>query len=491
MMGVNRSVQWKLACLSIGLGLSSTAAWSQAVNVPISSLNVVQKRMAFAFQDVPTRALLQVLGETAGVNIIADDSVTGNVTLNLKDATWQEALDVIARSKHLHVEHDKNTYYVRGEGIALNDGSTEGGSNSYDPAYGSSEVIELQYQKAEDVGKMITTDGKRLLSDRGGMIWDPRTNQLVMMDTPERVSQMRQLMRKMDVPSRQVLIEARIVEAEDSFSRSLGVKLGFNNASRSGFTTITDPLDATKTISVPVRSGVTVGSNLSNVLAATGQTTGSTVGNMINFPAQSNSSGTAAANFALSLYSSGLSQFVNLEVSALETDGKGKIISSPRVVTSNNVTAVIEQGTEIPYQQQANSSGATSVSFRKASLKLEVTPQITPKGDVVMDVDVAKDSVGTLTTAGYTINTKHVKTQVKVENGGTVVIGGIYQESSGNTVEKVPLLGDLPLLGNLFKTTNKSTSKTELLIFLTPYVLDEQGHPLAVSNSKLLAQSEK
>ena len=286
------------------------------------------------------------------------------------------------------------------------------------------------------------------------------------------------------------MIEARIVEAEDSFSRSLGVKLGFNNASHSGFTTITDPLDASKTISVPVRSGVTVGSTLSNVLGATGQTTSSTVGNMINFPALSNSSGTSAASFALSLYSSGLSQFVNLEVSALETDGKGKIISSPRVVTSNNVTAVIEQGTEIPYQQQANSSGATSVSFRKASLKLEVTPQITPKGDVVMDVDVAKDSVGTLTSAGYTINTKHVKTKVKVENGGTVVIGGIYQESTGNTVEKVPLLGDLPLLGNLFKTTNKSTSKTELLIFLTPYVLDEQGHPLAVSNTTLLAQPE-
>ena len=489
MTGVYHSKKWQSVLLIALLGLSSTA-WSQAVNVPISSLNAIQKRMAFSFQDVPARALLQVLGETAGVNIVADDSVTGNITLNLKDATWQEALDVIARSKHLRVEQDKNTYFVRGESFESNNGSG-GVANTSDGVYRTPEVIELQYQKAEDVGKMINTDGKSFLSNGGAVIWDNRTNQLVMMDTPDRVDQMRQVMRKMDLPSRQVLIEARIVEAEDSFSRSLGVKLGFNNASHSGFTTVTDPLDSTKTISVPVRSGVTVGSNLSNVLGATGQTSSSTVGNMINFPALSNSSGTSAASFALSLYSSGLSQFVNLEVSALETDGKGKIISSPRVVTSNNVAAVIEQGTEIPYQQQANNSGATTVSFRKASLKLEVTPQITPKGDVVMDVDVAKDSVGTLTSAGYTINTKHVKTKVKVENGGTVVIGGIYQESTGNTVEKVPLLGDLPLLGNLFKTTNKSTSKTELLIFLTPYVLDEQGHPLAVSNTTLLAQPEK
>lgn len=488
MTRVDHSKKWQSVLLLALLGLSS-AAWSQAVNVPISSLNSIQKRMAFSFQDVPARALLQVLGETAGVNIVADDSVTGNITLNLKDATLQEALDVIARSKRLRIEQDKNTYFVRAEGFEQ--GNDAGGDATSDGVYRNPEVIELQYQSAEDVGKMINSDGKAFLSNGGAVIWDTRTNQLVMMDTPNRVEKMRQALRKIDTPSRQVLIEARIVEAEDSFSRSLGVKLGFNNADRSGFTQVPDPLDSSKTISVPVRSGVTLGSTLSNVLGATGQTSDSTVGNMINFPALSSSSGKSAANLALSLYSSGLSQFINLEVSALETDGKGKIISSPRVVTSNNVTAVIEQGIEIPYQQQANSSGATSVSFRKASLKMEVTPQITPKGDVVMDVDVAKDSVGTLTAAGYTINTKHVKTKVKIENGGTVVIGGIYQESTGNSVDKVPLLGDIPVLGNLFKTTNKSTSKTELLIFLTPYVLDEQGHPLAVSNSTLLAQPPK
>ena len=172
-----------------------------------------------------------------------------------------------------------------------------------------------------------------------------------------------------------------------------------------------------------------------------------------------------------------MSRFINLEISALETDGKGKMISNPRVVTSNNVKAIIEQGTEIPYQQ-ATSSGATSVSFRKANLKLEVTPQIAPNGEVVLDVDVTKDSVGAMTTQGYAINTKHVKTQVTIDNGGTLVIGGIYQEDNRKAVDKVPLLGDIPLLGNLFKTTTRSVNKNELLIFLTPHLLDARGNIL-------------
>ncbi|TDR33011.1 type IV pilus secretin PilQ [Hydromonas duriensis] len=464
--------------------LAQTVEQSLSTFSQSASSNETTKRMAFAFQDVPVRALLQVLGETAGVNIVADDSITGTVSLNLKEATWKQALDVIARAKRLRVEQNDNTYFVSADDLSLSSSDDGSGSVTYG-SHGQSDVIQLQYQKAEDVRRMIGSDGQRLLSKQGAVTADALTNQLVVQDSPSRVAQIRQLMNKIDVPARQVLIEARIVEADDSFSRSLGVKLGFNDASHSGFTQVSDPLDSSKNISVPVRSGVTFGNNMLNVLGATGQVNTTTVGNMINFPASSNSMGTPAASLALSLYSSGLSRFVNLEVSALETDGKGKVISSPRVVTSNNVTAVIEQGTEIPYQQQANSSGATSVSFRKASLRLEVTPQITPKGDVVMDVDVSKDSVGTLTSAGYTINTKHVKTQVKIENGGTVVIGGIYQEASDKRVEKVPLLGDLPLLGHLFKNTNKSTSKTELLIFLTPHVLDEQGHSLPVSGSKV------
>ena len=373
------------------------------------------KRMDFTFQDVPVRALLQVLGETAGVNLVADDSVAGTVTLNLKDATWQEALGVVSRSKRLNVEQNNGTYYVSGE---------------REVGYADAPI-----QSAGDAGK------------------------------------------KIDMHAKQVLIEARIVEAGDSFSRNLGIKLGFNDLTNTGYRTVPDPSDASKTIRVPVsaptKSGTVFGSSIANVQNQSGQDT-SISNSMINFPALATGA-VNPATFAVSLFRSGLSQFINLEVSALETDGKGKVISSPRVVTSNGVKAVIEQGTEIPYQQ-STSSGATSVSFRKANLKLEVTPHITPSNEVVMDVDVTKDSVGSLlTAAGYTINTKHVQTQVKIENGGTVVIGGIYQEESANSENKVPLLGDIPLLGYLFKTKNKTTNKTELLVFLTPHLLDAKG----------------
>jgi type IV pilus assembly protein PilQ len=219
------------------------------------------------------------------------------------------------------------------------------------------------------------------------------------------------------------------------------------------------------------------GSTIANVQNLSGQDPALS-NNLINLPALASASANPAS-FAVSLFRSGLSEFINLEISALETDGKGKVISSPRVVTSDGVKALIEQGTELPYQQ-STSSGATSVSFRKANLKLQVTPQIMNNGDVVMDVDVTKDSVGSLlTSAGYTIDTKHVQTTVKIENGGTIVIGGIYQEDVRNSEDKVPFLGDIPYLGRLFKSTTKSTSKTELLIFLTPHLLDAKGQLLS------------
>ena len=470
MIKINRLSCWLL------LMLCSTTVWAQSNVSDASSIQqAADKRMDFAFQDVPVRALLQVLGETAGVNMVADESVTGTVTLNLKKATWQEALAVIVRAKHLAVEQQNNTYYISSDGVSLN------GANDYsDGGYGRTEVIELRYQRAEDVRRMISEQGARLLSAQGAITADALTNQLVVQDTPERVTQIRNLVKRIDVPAKQVLIEARIVEASDSFSRTLGVKLGFNDLSQTGYRTVPDPAKPGQTIQVPIqaptKSGAVFGSSIANVQNQSGQDA-SITNNMINFPAVS-----ALANpstFAVSLFRSGLSQFINLEISALETDGKGKVISSPRVVTSNNVKAIIEQGTEIPYQQTTN-LGATSTTFRKANLKLEVTPQITPSGDVVMDVDVTKDSVGTLlTNAGYTINTKHVQTQVKIENGGTVVIGGIYQEESQNAENKVPLLGDVPVLGYLFKTKNKTINKTELLIFLTPHLLDAKGQPIA------------
>jgi type IV pilus assembly protein PilQ len=250
---------------------------------------------------------------------------------------------------------------------------------------------------------------------------------------------------KIDIPVRQVIIEARIVEATDTFSRNLGVKLGFagqyNNAK--------------------------VGNTYNNVLP--GATSDN--GPFLSLPAAA-INGANPANIAVSLFNSAATRFLALELSALEADGKGKIISSPRVVTANNIKALIEQGTELPYQA-ATSSGATSVQFRKANLKLEVTPQITPEGNVLLDVDVNKDSVGIQTTSGFAIDTKHVQTQVLVENGGTVVIGGIYTQTESNDTDKVPFLGDVPVLGYLFRSNAKVRNRTELLVFLTPRILNE------------------
>lgn len=476
------------------INLSAWAQTSLSSNESTASTTPADgKRMDFAFQDVPLRALLQVLGETAGVNIVTDNSVNGTITLNLKNTTWQDALNVIARTKALRIEQNGGTIYVRGDGsnggIAPNGGGNF--ANLGQPL--SSESFTLQYQKADDVRNMIGRDGQRLLSEQGNVTADPITNQLIVQDTAERLAQIRNLISRIDKPGRQVMIEARIVEAEDSFSRSLGVKLGFTDKSRIGYTSVPDPANAGKYIQVPTRtdSGAVYGGNLSAVQNLSGQNNANGVGqipsgsnSIINFPASSTSSGVDPASFAVSLFNSGMSRFINLELTALETDGKGKTLSNPRIVATNNIKAVIEQGTEIPYKE-VNALGATNTSFRKASLKLEVVPQIAPNGEVVLNVDVTKDSIGMYTAEGYTINTKHVKTQVKIENGGTLVIGGIYQEEDRNSVDQVPLLGDIPLLGYLFKTRTRETQKRELLIFLTPHLLDARGNILSGSNEKL------
>ena len=272
------------------------------------------------------------------------------------------------------------------------------------------------------------------------------------------------LISKIDVPVRQVLIEARIVIADDGFTRSLGSKLG-----------ITDLRSNT----IAGGQRVNIGGNMNAVGVQTGQisdTVDFSNSNFVSFPATAQN-GYNAATFALSLFGASANRFLNLEISAIEADGKGKVVSSPRVVTADQTKALIEQGTELPYQT-ATSSGATALQFRKANLKLEVTPQITPEGSVIMDVDVNKDSVGQVTAAGYAIDTKHVKTQVLVENGGTVVIGGIFEQTDRTDITKVPFLGDIPVLGNLFKTTTKTSKRTELIIFLTPKVVTDRNGAL-------------
>ena len=439
------------------------------------------EKLSFDFQDVEVRAALQAVADISGLNIIASDSVTGSLTLRLKDVPWDQALDVILTAKGLDQRKNGTVVWIAPKEELLTKEKLELEQRAQiaelEPL--RSEIFQLNYQKAESFRTVFGLDAggatagsdaggrNRVLSRRGSAIIDPRTNQLFVTDIASRIEDIRKLIQKTDIASKQVLIEARLVEANDGFSRNLGAKLGFADLRtlRGG--------DAGWQVNGNER--IAIGGNLVGVGQVTGQTpdagTGYTNTTMVNLPA-AGIGGIPASSLAFSLFSSAANRFLNLELSALEADGKGKIISSPRVVTEDKQIAVIEQGVELPYEQ-ATSSGATSISFKKANLRLEVTPQITPDGNVVLEVDVNKDSKGEETRAGFAINTQHVKTKVMVENGGTVVLGGIYQQTERNNVTKVPLLGDVPLLGYLFKTSGREHNKTELLVFITPKIVNE------------------
>jgi type IV pilus assembly protein PilQ len=335
------------------------------------------------------------------------------------------------------------------------------------------ESFQLNYAKADAFSKILTDDKQRILSKRGSAVWDPRTNQLFIQDVSSRLEEVRKLVAKVDIPVRQVLIEARIVEASDTFSKNLGVRLGTGDLAFLNGTALRpgSPIAGNSGL----RAGLTgnylgVGEQVGQA-AVTGTSYIPNTQN-VSMPAQG-INGINAGSLAVSLFTNSLSRFINLEISALEAEGKGKIISAPRVLTADQIEATIEQGTELPYQQ-ATSSGATSVTFRKANLSLKVKPQITPEGNIIMDVQVNKDSVGQITTAGFAIDTKNVKTQVLVDNGGTVVIGGIYTQNERDSLTKVPFFGDLPVFGNLFRNTQRQNDKTELLVFITPRVVSDR-----------------
>ena len=288
-----------------------------------------------------------------------------------------------------------------------------------------------------------------MLSARGHAFAEPRTNQLFVTDVPSVLEQVQGLLARLDIPVRQVMIEARIVEAGDSWGRSLGARLSILGQGQ-GSASLGSINGRDYRIGVASKPGAA-------------ETT------LYNLPAMGQN-GYAPAALGLSIFSPAAARFLSLEISALEADGKGKLVSSPRVVTADQTKALIEQGTELPYQV-ATASGATSLAFRKANLKLEVTPQITPEGNVVLDLDVNKDSVGRATLDGFAIDTKHIQTNVLIEDGGTLVIGGIFEMSERNDVSQVPLLGDIPVLGNLFKTRTQATEKKEMLVFITPKIL--------------------
>jgi type IV pilus assembly protein PilQ len=435
------------------------------------------EKLSLNFQNIEVRALLQVIADFTNFNVVTSDTVTGSVTLRLKDVPWDQALDIILQSKGLGVRKTGNVLWIapKDELAAKEKLELESRKQITDLEPVRTQSFQLNYTKAEDVAKGISGGSggagaggasARILSPRGSVISESRTNQLFVTDIPSKLEEIQALITKIDIPVRQVLIEARIVEADDKFGRALGVKLGALDNGAGSF-------------NLGGNNRLGFGGNYLGVGESTGQaaiTGGSYIPNtqFVNLPANTSTlGGASAASFALSLFSAGSQRFLNLELSALEADGKGKIVSSPRVITADQVKALIEQGEELPYQA-ATSSGATSVQFRKANLKLEVTPQITPEGNVILDVDVNKDSVGRNTAAGFAIDTKHVKTQVLVENGGTVVIGGIFTQNERDEVNKVPLLGDVPVLGYLFKNTVRTANKTELLVFLTPKIVTDR-----------------
>ena len=420
------------------------------------------ERLSLNFQNVDVRSLLQVIADFTNLNIITSDSVGGTITLRLKDVPWDQALDIILQSKGLDMRKNGNVVLVapRDEIAAKEKLELEARNQIADLEPLRSEAFVVNYQKAEDVRKLLSDDKQRLLSKRGSVAVDARTNQIVVQDTTARLEDVRRLLQRIDIPVPQVLIEARIVEADDKFSRNLGVRFGYGRVTNEAAVGGQNVLPT-----LPGAGGIS---------GAGGVVGGVTVvnSNNVNLPA-AGIGGFNPGSFNLTLFNSSLTRLINLELNALEADGRGKIISSPRVVTADKIKAVIEQGTEIPYQQ-STSSGATSVAFRKAVLKLEVTPQITPEGAIFLDVKVNKDSRGQETSAGPAIDTKNVQTQVLVENGGTVVLGGIYEQTDRTTVTKVPFFGDLPVVGNLFKNTASINDRTELIIFITPRVISER-----------------
>jgi len=440
------------------------------------------EKLSLNFQNIEVRSLLQVIADFTNFNVVTSDSVNGNVTLRLKDVPWDQALDIILQAKGLGMRKNGNVLWIapKEELAAKEQNDLEAQRKIADLEPLRTQSFQLNYTKAEDIAKALTgqLDGggggnssntTRILSQRGSVLYETRTNQLFISDIPSKLEEVQMMIAKIDVPVRQVLIEARIVEADDSFGRALGVKLGANDlrAQQGG----------TPGWGIGGSNRIGIGGNYSGIGDATLQNSDDADyanTQFVNLPALTSGFSTqSAATFALSLFSSSANRFLNLELSALEAEGKGKIVSSPRVVTADQVKAVIEQGEELPYQV-ATSSGATSVQFKKASLKLEVVPQITPEGSVILDVDVNKDSRGEDTAAGPAINTKHVQTQVLVENGGTVVIGGIFTQDERDQINKVPLLGDIPVMGYLFKNKSRSTARTELLIFITPKIVTER-----------------
>ena len=431
------------------------------------------QRLTLNFQDIETRAVLQLLAETSGRNIVVSDTVQGNVTLRLRNVPWDQALDIVMTTKGLDMRQNGNVIIVApAEEIAARetaDLEAKQAIAELEPMY--SEFLQVNYAKAGDLARLISADsgGNSMLSERGSIAVDDRTNTLLVQDTAERLQDIRRMVTTLDIPIKQVLIESRIVVVNDDFSRDLGIRLGvtaYNENSTDGVTVISGTGSGTDTM---------IGSALDN-LADNGSIYPIEVPQLNNRYNVNVPIADAAGRFALAILET--DYLVDLELTALEAEGRGEIVSTPRVITANQKEASIKQGVEIPYQQSA-SSGATTVQFKEAVLELTVTPQITPDNNIIMDLTVSKDNVGDIISTGGlggtvpSIDTRSVETQVLVADGQTVVLGGIYETERRETISKVPFLGDIPVVGNLFKSRQRIDNKAELLIFVTPRILEE------------------
>ena len=444
------------------------------------------QRLTLNFQDIETRAVLQLLAETSGRNIVVSDTVQGNVTLRLRNVPWDQALDIVMTTKGLDMRENGNVIIVApAEEIAAReqaDLEARAAIDELEPLY--SEFLQVNYAKASDLAGLISGQGGvgggggggvqvgsgSLLSERGTVGIDERTNTLLVQDTAERLQDIRRLVRTLDIPIRQVLIESRIVTVNDDFSRDLGVRLGataFQENSTDGVTVFTGTGEGADTI---------VGSALDNLAdPANGTIFPLLLPELQNRYNVNVPIADAAGQFSLAVLET--DYLIDLELTAMETEGRGEIVSTPRVITANQKEAIIEQGVEIPFQESA-SSGATTTQFKKAVLSLTVTPQITPDNNIIMDLIVSRDNVGELVasaTGGFvpSIDTRSVETQVLVRDGQTVVLGGIYETERRETITKVPFLGDIPAVGTLFRSRTRTDNQSELLIFVTPRILQE------------------
>jgi type IV pilus assembly protein PilQ len=424
------------------------------------------ERISLSFQSIEVRSLLQIIADVAGTNMVVSDAVEGDIAMRLQNVPWDQALDIILRSKGLGMRQQGNVMVVAPlqEIAAREKVELESAKQKSDLAPLRSEIIQVNYAKASDIATLLKSGQNSILSDRGRVSIDERTNTLIMLETREKIDEVRALISRLDIPVRQVLIESRIVIASDDYAKELGTRFGVTTVGRNGNNGLVTTSGSNAATAVTTQSFIQNGGFPVTLGAINDRYN-------VNLPTQNPN---PAGRIGLALL--GADYLVDLELSALQSEGRGEVISTPRVITANGKQASIEQGREIPYQESA-SSGATSVSFKKAVLSLSVTPQITPDDRVVMDLAVTNDSQGENVSTGLgsapAIDTRRLNTQVLIRSGETVVLGGVFQQENSSSRAKVPLLGDIPLIGALFRNDIKSSNKRELLIFVTPKVLQE------------------